>query len=407
MIFYGENCALLQGKELRTIMNRIEIEKEYKLFTPGPTNIPNRVEAASSLCNYHHRTASFSAVLKDTLGRLKALFGTDGDILPIHATGRGALEGVYKNLFTSESKVISVANGSFGEMAVNTLKKNGIPCIPFAEGWETEVDIGELEDLVKKEKPTGITCVWNDTSNGIVNPIWSIGEIAKKYDLLFVVDAVSALGCMPFEFDNWHVDAAVVASQKGLMSATGMSFAAVSDRAMEAAGKNTGTNFYINLPDIKRFVDEKMETPGSTPVPLVLSVNEALNMMEEEGLENVFKRHKALSSGTKAALEALGFSLYPLSWSCRSDSLTVARVPEGVDPPALVKHLSDNYSLLIGKGLKQTGKSCIRIAHMGYCYVQDMLECITAIEASFDELGYGKCYGIGTESFMREYRKIW
>ena len=108
-------------------MNRIEIEKEYKLFTPGPTNIPNRVEAASSLFNYHHRTASFSAVLKDTLGRLKALFGTDGDILPIHATGRGALEGVYKNLFTSESKVISVANGSFGEMAVNTLKKNGIP----------------------------------------------------------------------------------------------------------------------------------------------------------------------------------------------------------------------------------------------------------------------------------------
>lgn len=189
------------------------------------------------------------------------------------------------------------------------------------------------------------------------------------------------------------------------MSATGMSFAAVSDRAMEAARKNVGSNFYINLPDIKKFVDEKMETPGSTPVPLVLSVNEALNMIEEEGLENVFKRHRALSLGTKAALEALGFSLYPVSWTYRSDSLTVAKVPENVDPLALVKHMSENYSLLIGKGLKQTSKSCIRIAHMGYCFVQDMLECIAAIEASFDELGYGKCYGIGIESFMREYRK--
>lgn len=385
-------------------MNRIYTEEEYRLFTPGPINIPNRVAHAAALANYHHRTASFRHILKDTLENLKPLFGTKCPILPVHATGRGTLEGVYTSLFSSRDTVISVANGSFGEMAVKTLNRNGIPCVPCFAGWETPVDIATLEKIIVENKPTAITTVWNDTSTGVVNPIREIGALARKYGLLFVADTVSGLGCMPFRFDEWGVDAAVVASQKGLMSPVGISFVAVSDRALEACDKNDSHRFYINLSDIFKNISGKGETPGSTPVSLILSVNEALNMINDEGLENVFKRHKALSRGTKNALEALGFSLYPFSCAARSDSLTVARVPEGVSSQEIATKLADSYHILISKGLGNTAGNHVRIAHLGHCHVEDMLQCVAALEAALDECGIKDTFGKGTKAFLEAYR---
>lgn len=385
-------------------MNCITLEPELKLFTPGPTNIPNRVAQAAAMVNYHHRTASFSHVLRDTLENMKPLFGTSGAILPIHATGRGALEGVYNNVFAPGDKVLSVANGSFGEMAVKAMQKNGINSIACFADWSANVDLDDLEQMILREKPVGLTAVWNDTSNGLVNPIRELGQLARKYNLLFVVDTVSALGCMPFEFDNWGVDVAVVASQKGLMSATGMSFAAVSDRAMQACASHPSHDFYINLPDIMKSVTEKYETPGSTPVSIVLMVNEALHMLQEEGLDHVFLRHRALSMGTKAAMEALGCSLYPVGCKYRSDSLSVAKLPDGMSPADVVGRMQDGYGLLIGKGLKKTASENIRIAHMGYCYVQDMLQCITVLEAAFRDLGREVAFGTGVAAFMQAYQ---
>lgn len=387
-------------------MNCITLEPELKLFTPGPTNIPNRVAQAAAMVNYHHRTASFSHILHETLENMRPLFGTTGPILPIHATGRGALEGVYNNLFAPGDKVLSVANGSFGEMAVKAMQKNGIQSIPCFADWSANVDLDELERMIVREKPVGLTAVWNDTSNGLVNPIAEIGRLARKYDLLFVVDTVSALGCMPFAFDDWGVDVAVVASQKGLMSATGISFAAVSERAMQACASHPSRDFYINLPDILKTVTEKDETPGSTPVSLVLMVNEALHMIEEEGLEHVFLRHRALSVGTKAALEALGCSLYPVGCKYRSDSLSVAKLPEGMRPADVVERMQKEFGLLIGKGLKATASENIRVAHMGACYVQDMLQCVSALEIVFQELGTQVSFGTGTAAFMKGYQSV-
>lgn len=382
-------------------------QRTEKLFTPGPVNIPMRVYFASALGSYHHRTKEFSAILNETLEMLKPLFGTNEQVMPVHTTGRGALEGIYKNLFTQDDRVVCVVNGKFGEMAAETLKSLGIAVKECFDDWASDVDIKELETIVKEFKATGLVSVYNDTSNGVINSVSDMGLLAQKYNLMFVVDCVSSIGCMPFEMDKWGVDAVATASQKGLMSPAGLSFVALSPKAMVTAKKNKAKNFYINFPDIYKNVVSKAETPGSTPVSLVLSVSEALKMIYEEKLENVLVRHKAISLGTKAALQALGFSLFPKVCAERSDSLTVATMPKNLSAKQLAKKMSSDFRLKIGVGLGAAmADSNVRIAHMGYCYVEDMLECLSAMECVLTDMGLDGCIGKGVKAFYETYKKV-
>lgn len=376
-------------------------ERPNKLFTPGPVNIPNRVSLASISVCYHHRVQAFAELLGETLEMLKPVFGTTRQIYPIHTTGRGAMEGVLNNILTREDKVIAVCNGSFGAMAAKILERNSIPCVRCFEDWRDNVDLEELERLIREEKATAITVVHNDTSNGLVNPIWDIGKLARKYDLMLIVDSVSAAGCSPFRFDEWGVDAVVTASQKGLMSPAGMSFCVLSEKAEQASERIESHDFYIDLKSIRKSLRKNSQTPGSTPVSLVLAVHEALKMINEEGLDQVYARHQDLSRCTKQALEELGFTLFPEDCKYRSDSLTVAAPPAGVDVSKLVKHMQDRYHIQIGKGLGDYANDLIRIAHMGYCYEEDMLQCIAVLEAAMVDLGWKDSAGAGVQAFLK------
>ncbi len=387
-------------------MNHLFAKRVDKLYTPGPVNIPERVYLASILGSYHHRTKEFSEILVDTLEMLKPFFGTKEMVMPVHTTGRGALEGIYSNLFTAKDRIVCVANGKFGEMAVETLQRLGIEVQACFEGWKTPVDLHELENLIVDFKATGLVSVFNDTSNGVINPISDMGRLARAYNLLFVVDNVSGLACMPFNMDEWGVDAVATASQKGLMSPVGVSFVAMSPKAAEVCKANPKRTLYVDFIDIRKILEKKGETPGSTPVSLILSVHEALNMMNEEGIEQVFLRHKAISEGTKAALEALGFQLYPSTCKVRSDSLSVALVPAGVSAKKLVAMLCEQFHLRIGTGLDAMADQAVRIAHMGYCYPEDMLECFAAMECILMELGYTECMGKGTAAFIKKYKAL-
>lgn len=376
-------------------------ERPNKLFTPGPVNIPNRVSLASISVCYHHRVQAFAELLGETLEMLKPVFGTARQVYPIHTTGRGAMEGVINNILTKEDRVISVCNGSFGAMAAKILERNSIPCVRCFEDWRDNVDMEELERLVLEHRATAVTVVHNDTSNGLVNPIWEIGKLARKYDLMLIVDSVSAAGCSPFQFDEWGVDAVVTASQKGLMSPAGMSFCVLSEKAEQASERIESHDFYIDLKSIRKSLQKNSQTPGSTPVSLVLAVHEALRMIEEEGLEQVYARHHDLSVRTKRALEEMGFTLFPAECKYRSDSLTVAAPPAGVDVSKLVKHMQERYHIQIGKGLGDYANDLIRIAHMGYCYEEDMLQCIAVLEAAMVDLGWKNSAGAGVQAFLK------
>jgi len=387
-------------------MTEIHMERNEKLFTPGPVNIPERVYAAAMLGSFHHRTPAFREVMKETIEGLRPLFGTSSDILPVHTTGRGAMEGIFNSVFNKEKdRIVCVVNGKFGEMAASAMKKVGFTCLEVFKGWDTAVDLKELERVMVDFNATALVSVFNDTSNGVVNPVWDMGKLSRKLDALFVVDNVSALGCMPFRMDEWSIDAVATASQKGLMSPVGLSFVAANDRAMRAAEANPHRDFYVDLVDIKKSLASKGETPGSTPVSIVMSVHEALNMMKEEGLENVFRRHHAISLGTKAALASLGFELYPHECEFRSDSLTVATVPDGMSAKKLVSTVCTEFKLRMGAGLNETADRLVRIAHMGYCYAEDYLQLFSAIECTMEDMGFASCMGKGTGAFIRAYRE--
>ncbi len=389
-------------------MNKIEHEKTYKLYTPGPGNVPARVEAAASFINYHHRTKEFGEMLCTGLDKLKPVFGTQEQIITVHTTGRGAIEGALNNCLTRENdKVLCVCNGRFGEMGKEIVQAIGIPCVPCYEDWTDLVDPAEIRRLAIEEKVTAVLMVHSDTSTGVINPVAEVGKVCRELNLLFVVDVISSLGCMPFQFDAWGVDVAVAGIQKGLMCPAGMSVVALSKRAVAAHEKVPLRDYYINFGLIRNFLLNKREAPLTAPVSLCLAMNEAANMIEEEGVDQVFRRHRMLSLSTKAAVQAMGLELYPKGNDyVRTDSLTVCTLPESMDRSKLINHVKDKYGMLLSAGIGSAHPHEIRIAHMGYCYLSDMLACIAALECSLYELGYRNSVGTGVQTFLDTYNKL-
>lgn len=314
-------------------MNRIYTEKTYRLFTPGPGNVPPRVALAASVANYHHRTKEFGAILCGALEGIQPLFGTREQVVTVHTTGRGALEGAFNNFLLPErDKVLVICNGRFGEMGKEILQANRIPCVPCYESWTDIVDPAVVKELAVRNHVTAIFMVHSDTATGVLNPVADVGRIARELNLLFFVDVISSLGCVPFEFDEWGVDVAVAGIQKGLMCPAGMSVMAVSQRAMKANESIPQRDYYINIRTIRNFLITKREAPLTAPVSLSLAMNEAVNMIHEEGVSRVFRRHEVLSRSTKAAVEAMGLDLYPKGEDySRSAALTVLTLSGEMD----------------------------------------------------------------------------
>lgn len=389
-------------------MNRIEHEKTYKLYTPGPGNVPARIEAAASFINYHHRTKEFGEMLCTGLDKLKPVFGTQEQIITVHTTGRGAIEGALNNcLLPQKDKVLCICNGRFGEMGKEIVQAIGIPCVPCYEEWTDLVDPEEIRRLAIENNVTAVLMVHSDTSTGVINPVAEVGAVCRELNLLFFVDVISSLACVPFKFDEWGVDVAVAGIQKGLMCPAGMSVVALSKRAVEANEKVPQRDYYINFGLIRKFLINKREAPLTAPVSLSLAMNEAANMIEEEGVEQVFRRHRILSLSTKAAVQAMGMELFPKGEGyTRTDSLTVCTLPDEIDRSELINHIKSKYGLLLSAGIGEKHPKEIRIAHMGYCYLSDMVECIAALECALYELGHRPSVGVGLQTFMDTYNRL-
>jgi aspartate aminotransferase-like enzyme len=227
------------------------------LFTPGPVSISPRVLAAGSLPMIHHRTPEFHVILENVIEKMKQLFGTMDDVLLVHATGRGAMGGALSNMFSPGEKVLCICNGKFGHMFADIADACDLEVQRIFPEWLSPV-ITEQVDLALRQDPAikGVTVIHNDTSTAVINPIAQIGEIVRRHDRLLLVDCISSLGAMEFKLDDWQVDAAVTASQKGLMAPTGISFVAVNQRGWAAVVKATKPGYFVNFKKIKKFYYE-------------------------------------------------------------------------------------------------------------------------------------------------------
>ena len=370
------------------------------LFTPGPVSISPRVLAAGSRPAIHHRTPEFHAILENVIVKMKALFGTEDDVLLVHSTGRGSMEGALRNMFSPGEKVLCICNGKFGDMFANIAEACDMKVERMFTEWLSPVETGQIERALEQDPAIkGVTVVHNDTSTAMINPIVEIGGIVRRHDRLLLVDCISSLGAIKFKFDDWKVDAAITASQKGLMTPTGISFTAVSRRGWAAVETAAKPGYYVNFKNIKKFYDEKYETPGSTPVSLVAAVNESLEMLFEEGLPNVYRRHQILSRAIQKSVPAMGLEMMPESEATRSHTVTLVKAPDGVSPSFIREMAREKYGIMIASGLGDFKESAFRIGHLGIITTREALLVVSAIELILFELGVVDNPGKGLEAF--------
>lgn len=364
----------------RDVPTFTEIRDDPLLMTPGPTRIPDRVMRAGRR-NLHHRTAEFSALLAETIELLQPVFGSaSADILPVHGTGRAAMEGAILNFFVRGDTIISCCNGKFGAMWARFGEIHGLNVVRIATDWARGIDPDDVVRAIDANPDArAVTLVHSDTSTGVLNPVAEVAAVAAERGLLTLVDGISSVGGVRFEFDAWNLDFAVTSSQKCLMSSPGLSFVVVGERAWKSGEQGRMPTAYLDFAGIREtLAAQQPETPGTTPVLLVLQVHEALRMMHEEGLDAVFQRHDRMAACVREHSAALGLTPQAPDLRVRSPSLTALRVPDGLDPAALRREVLLR-GIRIAGGLGPYESSGIRIGHMGDIRMTDVQRAMDAL----------------------------
>jgi aspartate aminotransferase-like enzyme len=356
-------------------------DRPLLLMTPGPTRVPPRVRAAGAVETLHHRSEAFAAVLATVLARLRPLFGTaSGDVLPVHATGRGALEAAVVNLFSPGDQLVACCNGKFGGLWADIAAAHGLTAVRVSTDWRRAVDVGEIDRAFRAHpRARALLIAHCDSSTGVLNDVAAAAAVARAHGALVLVDAVSALGGTPFHLDGWDVDLAVTASQKCLMSSPGLAFVALGGRAWAAHQDARLPHVYWDFGAIRDALGrERPETPGTTPVSLMGEVAEALAAIGEEGLAAVHARHETMAARVREGIAALGLELQCPELGRFSPTLTAVALPRRLEPVRL-RRLLARRGILTAEGLGPYRASAFRIGHLGDIRPAD-------VERTLDEL---------------------
>ncbi len=281
--------------------------KQY-LMTAGPTPIPPAVSQAMAAPMLYHRAPAFDEVYERVLSALPAVFRTSNDVLAFAASGSGALESAVANLVRPGDKVLACAAGKFGERWIQLCEAYGAELVRYEPGWGERLDPAEIDRLLSDDVKVAFATL-SETSTGIVHDIQAIAEVAAKHGVILVVDAVSGLGAAELRQDEWGVDVVVAGSQKALMCAPGLAFASVSSRALEYASSRPGGRYYFDWGRTAKS-QAKGASPFTPAVSLFLGLDVALQLIEQEGLDDVMARHRLLARATRAGVAAMGLELF-------------------------------------------------------------------------------------------------
>ena len=339
------------------------------LQIPGPTNVPDRVLRAIDHPTIDHRGPEFAQLGLDVLNSMKRIFKTKGAVMIYPASGTGAWEAALVNTLSPGDKVLMYETGQFATLWQNLAKRLGLVPEFIVGDWRHGVDASAIEARLAEDKQHSIKAVCvvhNETSTGVTSKIAEVRKAIDraKHPALLLVDTVSGLGSIDYRHDGWGVDVTVAGSQKGLMLPAGLSFNAVSDKAL-AASKNA------KLPRSYWSWDE-MQGPNKTgyfpytpATNLLYGLREGIAMLEEEGLDNVFKRHDRHAEATRRAVHAWGLEVYCLNETEYSSIVTAVLMPAGHSEVAFRKVVLDNFNMSLGSGLGKIADKVFRIGHIG------------------------------------------
>jgi len=355
---------------------------------PGPTPVPEKVLQALSKHPIGHRSKEFQELVHSTSRNLQWLHQTQNDVLTITGSGTAAMEAGIINTLSKGDKVICGENGKFGERWVKVAKEFGLEVIKINSEWGTPLNPEEFKKILEEDKQKEMKAViltHSETSTGVINDLKTISSYIRDHNTaLSIVDCVTSLGACNVPVDEWQLDVVASGSQKGYMIPPGLSFIAMSQKAWEAAEKSKLPKFYLNLKSYRKSLLSN-SNPYTPAVNLIFALDEALQMMREEGLDNIFFRHNKHKLAISNAVKALNLKLFA-DERCLSPSITAVKT-EGIDAEEFRKTIKNNFDILLAGGQDHMKGKIFRVGHLGYVNDRDIITVVSAISNTLLKLG--------------------
>ena len=358
------------------------------LQIPGPTNVPDRILRAIERPTIDHRGPEFKGLCFEVLEGIKEIFQTRHPVIIFPASGTGAWEAALVNTLSSGDRVLMYDTGHFASTWHKLAMKLGLDAQLLPGSWREGVKTDEIEQALTEDKENNIKSVCvvhNDTATGITSDIAAIRSAIDKSDhnALFCVDTISSLGSIDYQHDDWGVDVTVGGSQKGLMLPPGLSFNAVSKKALEASEVADLPRSYWDWQDMLNANKEGV-FPYTPATNLLYGLRESIRMLLEEGLDQVFSRHRRLADATRSAAKAWELELNALNPGEYSNSLTAVLLPQGHDADGFRRVVLENFNVSLGNGLGKLSGKLFRIGHLGDFNEPMLLGTLGAIEMGLE-----------------------
>ncbi len=379
------------------------------LFVPGPTNIPDRVARAMIVPSEDHRSSSFPELTLPLFEETRKVFKSrEGQIFLFPATGTGAWEAALTNTLSPGDRVLAPRYGQFSTLWIDLARRVGLDVEIQDEEWGRGANPERIEEALRADREhriKAVLVVHNETTTGVTSDIGAVRKAidAANHPAMLYVDGVSSIGSIDFRADEWQVDCAITGSQKGLMLPAGLGLVCVSKRALEASKTAECRRVYFDFADQAK-ANATGYFPYTPALPMLYGLREALRCVEDEGLENIFARHRRLADGTRAAVKAWGLTLCAKEPKWHSDTVSAVMVPEGINGAEVIDIAYRRYNLALGAGLSQVAGKLFRIGHIGDLNELMLLGALAGVEMAMQDAGIRITPGSGVAAATEHFR---
>jgi len=378
------------------------------LFIPGPTNTPHEILSAMHVPMEDHRSPIFPKLLKPVLEDLKKIFKTEtGQAFIFPATGTAGWEVAITNTLNPGDKVLIYRFGQFSHLWINMAQRLGLDVEVHEIEWGKGIPLDHLEARLKEDSNHEIKAVLathNETSTGVTSDIGGVRKAmdASSHPALLFVDGVSSIASIEFRMDDWGIDAAISGSQKGFMLPAGLAVLAFSQKAIKLTETATFPRCFLDLRD-QMAQNALGYTPYTAATPMIYGLRKSLELLFDEGIENVYARHFRLAEGVRKAIAAWGLELCAAP-GFESDTVSAIVVPEGKDAKDIISTAFNKYNISLGAGLTEVAGKVFRIGHIGDMNDVSLLGCIAGVEMAMLDHGFDIVPGSGVAAAIEYYR---
>lgn len=371
-----------------------------RLFTPGPTPVPEETLLELAKPVGYHRSPEAKAILGEVTEDLKYVFQTSQPVMTLTCSGTGGMEAAVVNTLAPGEKAILLTAGRWGERWRGILKAyaaNIVPVeVPYGKAVTPEM-LGAA--LGQNPDAKAVFATLSETSTGVGHDLAAFGRLVAKTDALLIADGISGLGAMECRVDAWNIDVCVTGSQKALMLPPGLAFVSVSEKAWKKIDATPVRSFYLDLRRYRKSIAEN-DTPFTPANTLIRAQRASLKRIRAEGIENLWARHAKIAAACRAGVKAMGLEVFA---ERPNDALTVITVPAGVDGSATLKKLEKQYGYKLADGQDTLKGKIWRLSHMGYTDAFEVLGALSALELVLLESGFKLEPGAGVAAFQRSY----